>query len=136
MAKHDIEKTRQKTQEIARFARDDNHTTKKGHVRHKIVIDHKKLAHQMIKVINTIPLGGMHPIVKKIMTLRLIGIAPEFMPMTIWQVAVTIGMTSDDVENLEKEGAWIAKQWIIKHNVKDSVDKFNKEQKADNAIIT
>jgi hypothetical protein len=136
MARHNIDKTRRKTAEIAEMARDAAHTTKKDHKRHKLVVDHKSIAHQMVKVINTIPVGGMHPIIKKIMTLRLIGQAPEFMPLTIWQVAVSLAMTSDEVQRLEEEGAYITEQWIRKHNVDDSVKKFNMEKKASSAIIT
>ena len=91
-----------------------------------IKIDHKKVAHLFIKMITLAPL---HPIVKKIMRLRLIGTKPLYRPFSPLQVALNLGLREEEVVSMEKEGLYILSDYHKKCCLHEASEEFNQNSR-------
>jgi len=122
--KDNPEKYKRNKENIARIA---GHRGYKNPLYHdkdngRVRIDHKAVAHTMVKFINA---SGIHPTVKKIMTYRLIGIEPTYLPMSHEGVAIVLGLGIQEVEVLEKEGLNMCQDLMNKCSLQDGINKFN-----------
>lgn len=92
----------------------------------RTVIDHKRTAHLFIKLIVS---SQAHPLITKIMSLRLLGAAPRYQPMTITGIALALGLRRHDVKRFEKEGIDHVSQFMKRVSVEDARNKFNQNSR-------
>lgn len=116
-----------KKREIAKQAGDKDYSPlyekMKGGSLH---IDHKRVAHLFVKLIAT---ADLHPLIQRIMQMRLLGQKPDWQPMTITAVALQLGLRKFDVKRFEKEGLYLLKEFYKKVSIEDGKNKFNQNSK-------
>ena len=89
-------------------------------------INHKEAAHTMVAVVRLTP---MHPLLKRVLSLRLLGTEPLFIPLTQLQVAITLGMKEDKVIEAEKEGKHLVSQYMKQVSIDDTLNKYSQNSK-------
>ncbi len=89
------------------------------------IVAHHAAAMQFIKAISVI---SMHPIIKKIMIMRISG-PLNGKPCTRMAVAIELGIREHEVKKLEEEGQQILAEFMAKVSSKDFVEKFNRDKK-------
>ena len=93
----------------------------------KIKVDHKRTAHVMVKFINTSP--RITGVMRRIMTLRLLGTAPDYRPLSMMETALAMAIRKEDVERIEKEGVGIVSQELERVSLQEGIDKFNQNSR-------
>jgi hypothetical protein len=93
--------------------------------------DHKKVACQVIKVINSI---NIDPFVKKVMTLRVLGPMVTGQERSHMSIALELGATVDDVEQAEAYGVACVNTMLEKVSLPDFIGKYNCDRAVRNAV--
>ena len=99
----------------------------------RTVIDHKRIAHLFIKLIVS---SGAHPLIQKIMSLRLLGAAPRYHPMSITGVALALGLRRHDVKRFEREGLDHVIEYFKKVSLEEARNKFNQNSRGQRDLAT
>jgi len=92
---------------------------------------HLDVANQILKVISVL---NMHPIVKKIMTMRVMGPLVNGRETTHLQIAIQLGMKEGHVKEIESEGIFILNEALNHVSAKDFIEKFNRNAKVEQAV--
>lgn len=85
-----------------------------------IKVDHIATAHAMVAFINSIP--KLDPWIKKVMIMRIGRPVLNGRPMSHMQIALELGMTTDEVLDLERAGVAIANEWMQKVTITDGIN--------------
>lgn len=126
MAKQERDLGREKKKEIAREAGDRDYTPLYNKLKGngKLTIDHKRTAHLFVKMIVS---SGAHPLIQKIMSLRLLGHEPHYIPMSVTGVALALGLRRHDVKRFEKEGINHVRDYFERVSIEEARDKYNRQ---------
>ncbi|MEA2036153.1 MAG: hypothetical protein U9O94_01490 [Nanoarchaeota archaeon] len=88
-------------------------------------VQHMETANLIVKVIHAI---NMDPIIKKVMTKRIIGPIQTGGECTRLSIALELGISEKEVEQIENAGLEILDRYLQKVSVGDFVGKFNADK--------
>ena len=94
-------------------------------------VSHVDVANQVLKVIAVL---DIHPTVKKIMTMRIMGPLSTGIETSHMNIALTIGMREEQVREAEAEGLAVLSEALQAVSSKEFIEKFNKDKKVDQAV--
>lgn len=97
-----------------------------------ITVDHVATANCLIKFINTIP--KLDPWIKKILIMRLSRPLINGKPMSYLAIALELGMSEQDVKDLEIAGKKIANEWMARNTIEDGA-RSNESNSSINDIL-
>ena len=93
----------------------------------KLRIDHIATANLAIKVVNVVP--GMHPVIKRILTMRIAEPVKTGKSLSHMQVAISLGMREHEVKRLEREGLMIMNDYLKRASAFEGRDIFNQHSR-------
>ena len=97
----------------------------------KLQIDHVALATQSIKMINS---SSVDPLVKKVVTLRIIGPMLTRKSRSHISIALELGVTENDVIQAEEYGANVLCELMTRVDSQEVIDKFNSDETVKKAV--
>ena len=93
--------------------------------------EHKDAANLTIKIVNTV---RMDPIIKKVMTMRILEPLKTGKERTHLSIALELGIKVGEVHDIETAGLMILEKHLQKVSVIEGVEEFNRDRTVTNAV--
>ena len=87
---------------------------------------HVEMANLVVKVINVIDID---PIIQKVITMRILNPVLHGSEKSHMAIAIELGLTEDEVRNIEQAGITILDSYLQKICAEDFVNTFNRDKK-------
>lgn len=94
-------------------------------------VNHADVANQVIKVISVL---NIDPYIKRVMTMRILAPMLTGKSKSHLSIALELGMTEDEVKEIEQYGIGIVNDLLQKCSSADFVNKFNRDSKVEQEV--
>ena len=94
-------------------------------------VQHADVANQVLKVVYSL---DMHPRIKQVLTLRIMGPINTGREATHLSIAISLGLKEGEVKEMETEGLYQLHEALKAVSSKEFVERFNKSKKVEEAV--
>ncbi len=97
----------------------------------EITVGHAESGNLLIKLINTI---HMDPVIKKVLTMRIVGPMTTGVERSHMSIAIELGINCDEIHEIEAAGMEIVDSYLQRICAEDYVGKFNADRRLEEEV--